>query len=207
MQIVPEIFKKVELAEAKLLAVTKYFSPAETEKLFQSLSHEAVVLAFGENRIVQIRGKNIPRAQLHFIGNVQSRAIPDIAARCSVVHSLCSVKHAALFSQQENVPAVFIQINISGEEQKSGIAPEDLKQFLSDIDSLHLEIQGISAMGVREYTEIQKRQEFKNLRDIRDMYLPGTKISAGTSHDFEIALEEGIDIVRIGRALWGMEDY
>ena len=202
MQIVPEILKKVELAGAKLLAVTKYFSPAETEELFQLLSHEAVVWALGENRIAQIREKNIPRAQLHFIGNIQSRDIPDIAAHCSVVHSLCSVKHAAIFSQQENVPAVFIQINISGEEQKSGITPEDLKQFLSDIASFHLEIRGISAMGAGEYTESQKRKEFKILRDIRDTYLPGTHISAGTSRDFEIALEEGIDIVRIGRSLF-----
>ena len=205
MQIVPEILKKVELAGAKLLAVTKYFSPAETEELFQLLSHEAVVLALGENRIAQIREKNIPREKLHFIGNIQSRDIPDIAAHCSVVHSLCSVKHAALFAQQENVPAVFLQINISGEEQKSGIAPEDLEQFLSDIASFHLEIRGISAMGAGTFTEEEKKQEFQMLRQIRYQYFPGKSISAGTSRDFEIALEEGIDIVRIGQALWGMK--
>jgi hypothetical protein len=205
MQIVPEILKKVELAGAQLLAVTKYFSPEETQELFQSLSHEPVVLAFGENRIAQIREKNIPQEHLHFIGNIQSRDIPEIAAHCSVVHSLCSVKHAALFSQQENVPAVFLQIHISREEQKSGIAPNELDQFLSDISSFNLEILGISAMGTGIFTRKEKQKEFRDLIEIRNKFLPGKKISAGTSRDFEIALEEGIEIVRVGQSLWGMK--
>jgi uncharacterized pyridoxal phosphate-containing UPF0001 family protein len=201
MQIVPEILKKVELAGAKVLAVTKYFSPEETSMLVSQLKQEAVVLGFGENRIADIRGKSFDRSDLHFIGNIQSRDIPDIARYCSVVHSLCSLKHAEIFAQQKEVLDVFIQINISREEQKSGIMPEKLEQFLQDITSLSLNIVGISAIGAGDFTPHQKRKEFQELVSLRNSFFPGTKISAGTSRDFEIALEEGIEIVRIGQAL------
>ncbi len=204
MQIVPEILKKVELAGARLLAVTKYFSPEETRALFPILNYEPVVLALGENRIAQIQEKNIPREKLHFIGNIQSRDISEIAKRCSVVHSLCSVKHAELFSQQTDVPAVFIQINISREKQKSGIDPDHLETFLQKIQEFHLEIQGISAIGAGEFRPDQKRKEFRELVSLRNTYLPGKSISAGTSRDFEIALEEGIEIVRVGQALFSL---
>ena len=204
MQIVPEILQKVELAGAHILAVTKYFSPRETQKIFSALKSCPVVLALGENRITQICEKNIPRNFMHFIGNIQSRDIPEIAKRCSVIHSLCSLKHAKLFSQQENVPAVLLQINISGEEQKSGILPEDFAQFLSDISLLNLDIKGISAMGSGIFTYEEKQKEFHTLVSLRDMYLPGKSISAGTSRDFEIALEEGIEIVRVGQSLFSL---
>lgn len=205
MQIVPEIIKKVELAGAQLLAVTKYFSPQETHECVSQLQENPVVLAFGENRVMDMKKKNIEKESVHFIGNIQSRDIPDIAAGCSVVHSLCSLKHARIFSQQESIPSFFIQINISGESQKSGISPNIIESFLEDISCLNLDIKGISAIGRGVFDEEAKRREFQELVRLRDTYFPGKNISAGTSRDFEIALEEGIDIVRIGRALWGMK--
>lgn len=202
MQIVPEVIQKVELAGAKLLAVTKYFSPSETESLFLQLQNSPTVIGFGENRITQIQGKNIPRPFLNFIGNVQSRDIPAISEKCSAVHSLCSLKHAQIFSQQPEVPAFYVQINISREEQKSGIMPENLEKILSDISSLKLNILGLSAIGAGDFTPEQKRTEFRELITLRDTFLPGKSISAGTSRDYEIALEEGIDLVRIGQSLF-----
>lgn len=202
MQIVPEILKKVELAGAQLLAVTKYFSPEETVSFVSQLKKEKVILGFGENRISDIRKKSFVREDLHFIGNIQSRNIPDIARYCSVVHSLCSVKHAENFTKQKEVPAVFIQINISHEARKSGILPEELAQFLADISHFNLNIEGISAIGAGEFDDHQKRKEFQELVSLRDRFLPGKKISAGTSRDFEMALEEGIEIVRVGQSLF-----
>lgn len=202
MQIVPEILKKVELAEAQLVAVTKYFSPEETLEIFNELSSSLTVWALGENRIVDIRQKNIPREKLHFIGNIQSRDIPEIAERCSVIHSLCSLKHAEIFSKQPVVPEVFLQVNVSREPQKSGISPEDVPAFLHTIQAFGLNILGISAMGVGDFEEDQKRAEFRELIHLRDTFFPGKRISAGTSRDFELALEEGIDVIRVGQALF-----
>ncbi len=203
MQIVPEILKKVELAGAQLLAVTKYFSTDETEKIVRELSLHPVVLGFGENRIAVIQEKNILQEKLHFIGNIQSRDISEISKHCSVVHSLCSMKHAEIFAKQPLIPTIFIQVNISREKQKAGILPENLEQFLADISQLNLIIAGISAIGKGNFVEEEKRKEFRELRALRDTFLPGKVISAGTSCDFEIALEEGIEIVRVGKALWG----
>ena len=202
MQIVPEVLKKVELAGAQLVAVTKYFSPEETEKLVHELIDCPSVFGFGENRSAVLSQKNIPREKLHFIGNIQSHMIPLIAEHCSVVHSLCSVKHAALFAKQKNIPEFFIEVHISHESQKSGIAPEQLEQFLQDIAPFNLSLLGISAMGAGDFCEDEKRNEFRKLILLRDTYLPGKKISAGTSRDFEIALQEGIEVVRIGQALF-----
>ena len=202
MQIVPEVIKKVELAGAKLVAVTKYFSAEETTEVLNQLKENTVFLALGENRITQIKDKNIPRELLHFIGNIQSRDIPDIAQNSSVVHSLCSIKHAEIFAKQEQVPSFYLQVNISREPQKSGIMPEDLGKFLQEIDHLKLDIKGISAIGAGDFNLASKRKEFQELISLRDKFLPGKSISAGTSRDYEIALEEGIDLVRVGQALF-----
>jgi len=202
MQIVPEILKKVELAGAKVLAVTKYFSPEETASLVSQLQREKVIIGFGENRITDIQNKSFSREDLHFIGNIQSRDIPDIARYCSVAHSLCSVKHAEIFAKQKKIPTFFIQINISREKQKSGIFPEDIERFLKDTSGFELNIEGISAIGAGEFNEDNKRKEFQELISLRDTFFPGKNISAGTSRDFEIALEEGIDIVRVGQGLF-----
>ncbi len=202
MQIVPEILKKVELAGAQLVAVTKYFSPEETNKIVSYLRNTETIIGFGENRVSQISEKNIERKKMHFIGNIQSRDIPQISKHCSVIHSLCSVKHAEILAKREELLAVFIQINISREPQKSGIMPEELESFLIKIQEYNLDIKGLSAIGAGEFNEKQKREEFRELIFLRNKFLPGKKISAGTSRDFEIALEEGIEIVRIGRALF-----
>jgi uncharacterized pyridoxal phosphate-containing UPF0001 family protein len=204
MQIVPETLKKVELAGAQLVAVTKYFSPKETEKLVHDLIICPAVFGFGENRSDVLSQKNIPREKLHFIGNIQSRNIPIIAEYCSVVHSLCSVKHAALFAKQKNIPSFFIEVNVSYESQKSGIYPDQLEQFLRDIAPFNLPLLGISTMGAGDFNEEGKQNEFRLLRSLRDTFLPGTRISAGTSRDFEIALQEGIEVVRIGQALFSL---
>jgi hypothetical protein len=141
---------------------------------------------------------------MHFIGNIQSRNIPDIVKHCSVIHSLCEVRHAEKLNELGKTK-VFIQINISREAQKSGILPEALPTFLESMSPFqNIEILGISAMGAGGFSDATKRAEFIGLKRLRDKYLPEGKISAGTSRDFEIALEEGIEIVRVGQAIFDL---
>ncbi len=210
MEIVPEIFEKVERAGSRLVLVTKYLNAEDTRAILENVHYsprcapsQPVVCNFwgvGENRMDQILEKNLPREMVHFLGNIQSRKISEIAKTCSVIHSLCSLEHANLFSRQPMPPSVFVQVNISRAPQKQGIFPEDLGDFVTELKKLPIEILGISALGAEEFTRSEKQAEFRRLKILRDQFLPGKKISAGTSLDFEIALEEGIEVVRIGRA-------
>ncbi|MCF7918211.1 alanine racemase [Candidatus Gracilibacteria bacterium] len=118
-------------------------------------------------------------------------------------HSLYS--ESSPFSKGGGKLQVFLQINISREPQKGGILPEDFKTFLKQIQTFeNINILGISSMGAGEFTTDSKHQEFQELKDLRDKYLPYGKISAGTSRDWEIALEEGIDVVRVGQSLFNL---
>ena len=209
MKINQNILSKVKKAQGIILPVTKYFDPETTQTIWNQLKDEECVLALGENRIHEIIDKNLPREVVHFIGNIQSRKIPDIVKHCSVIHSLCDLNHAMTINKeiQKQKPSekysVFLQVNISNEPQKSGIMIKDFPSFLKEIQKLeYLKILGISAIGSGEFDEEIKRKEFQKLNEIRDDFLPSGEISAGTSRDYEMALEEGIDIVRVGQALF-----
>jgi len=206
MQINERVIQNVQKAGARLLAVTKYLTPAETYDVLEQLENDPAFLALGENRREALEKKNIPREKVHFIGNLQSRVLPDIAERVSVIHSLCSLKHAEILNEMNHPPAVFIQVNISGEDQKQGVVSSVLPDFVSELEQYkNLRVLGISAIGAGVFSLDEKREEFSRLKKLRDMYFPGKKISAGTSRDYLIALEEGIDIVRVGTELFSSQ--
>lgn len=202
MQIVPEILEKVEAAGAQIVAVTKYIPPNQVVVAWEFVKKHPCVLGIGENRAPRLTEIGLPRDELQFIGHIQSRQIPAIAIGAAAVHSLCDVRHAEIFARQPMPPAVWVQVNISGEPKKSGVESGALGEFLKSIEPLELDVRGLSAIGVGEFTLSEKIAEFRHLRQLRDDYLPGKKISAGTSRDFEVALGEGIEVVRIGTALW-----
>jgi len=204
MNIHTEVFEKVKKAKARILVVTKYLSPEDTHYFLEKVlpTYKSCIFGIGENRIERITEKNLPREVTHFIGNLQSKKIPEIARLCSTVHSLCSLSHAKILASGDRLPSVFIEVNISGSAKKQGIAPEELGDFLAQLQDLPLKVLGISAMGAGDFTESEKRAEFRRLIALRDEFLPGKSISAGTSRDFEIALEEGIDVVRVGERIF-----
>jgi uncharacterized pyridoxal phosphate-containing UPF0001 family protein len=207
MKINNEIFKSVERANSQILVVTKYFDAQKTNEILKKVCLQKSFLACGENRIEDLKKKNLSRENVHFIGKIRSKNIADIFQFCSVIHSLESVKHAQTLNKlaetaNEKFP-VFLQLNIAQEPQKSGILSNDFPTFLSEILVLeNLDILGISALGLGEFTLQGKQNEFSLLQKIRDEFLPNKKISAGTSRDFEIALAQKIEVVRIGRALF-----
>ncbi len=204
MKIVPEIFEKIESAHSQVVVVTKYFDALQTKEVLPQLKKQLSFLALGENRIGDIGAKNIPKKYVHFIGNIQSRNVASIVKHCSVVHSLCNEKHAKKINKIGKMD-VFVQVNISRELQKSGILPEDLPAFLEILKAFKkITVLGISAMGAGGFSIESKRAEFIGLKRLRDKHIPEGKISAGTSRDFEIALEEGIDIVRVGQAIFDL---
>ena len=195
-----EVFEKVKNAGKKILVVTKYWDEKKTLKILQSCEEEFPdeFLALGENRIEAIKEKNLPREKVHFIGNIQSRKIPEIVSYCSTIHSLASLKHAQKIEKQWINTQAFIQIRLDPNKD-IGVSEFELSEFLKDCkDFKNLKIIGIAGMGSWKFSEQEKRDEFQTLISLRNTYIPNWLISAGTSRDYEIALEEWIDIVRVG---------
>lgn len=195
-----EVFKNVHHAGKRILVVTKYWDTEKTKAILASCEkkYPEIFLALGENRIEKIQEKNLPREKVHFIGNIQSRKIPEIVKYSSTIHSLASLKHAQQIDKQWLPIQAFIQIKLD-EHKDIWITESQLPGFLESCKIFkNLKIIGLAGMWVWEFSEQEKRDEFYKLISLRNTYLPKGYISAGTSRDYEIALEAWIDIVRVG---------
>lgn len=207
MELNTDILEKVRAHKGKLLAVTKYLTPKETHQVFEILSADwaDVFWGVGENRgeALEDKARFIPREKMHFIGNIQSKKIAEIAQYCSVLHSLDHLKHAQKFANTPYDMRFFVQVKLDP-EKKTGVTPQNLASFLEDLSKIFSaeKIIGLSGMGQGNFLERDKREEFQLLQRLRGQHLPHGEISAGTSRDFEIALDEGIEVVRVGKGLF-----
>jgi hypothetical protein len=177
---------------------------------------------FGENRVQELAGKvsalaDLRGASFHLIGHLQSNKTTKAAEIFDAVDSLDSAKLAerlnAAAEKLGKTLDLLIEINVGGEEAKSGIAPDspELESILSGAPAwTNLRIRGL--MTVPPFTENPEgaRQYFRQLRELRDRLaarvLPSVKLdvlSMGMSHDFEVAIEEGSTCVRIGTSIFG----
>lgn len=180
-------------------------------------------LHFGENRAkaLEDRMKSIPDESIewHFIGNLQTNKIKYMAHRVNwiqSVHKKKALKEIEKRASQENrIINALIQVNISEEDQKSGCAPEDLEKILQYGQSLkHTRVRGL--MGMATFTDNHDvvRPEFKLLKQLSDEHqhlndgaVNLEHISMGMTNDFDVAIEEGATIVRIGTAIFGERNY
>jgi len=195
-----EVCKKIQLHKKKILIVTKYWDQEITLQIQKEAKENYPDIYFGiwENRTNILQEKNLPRENTHFIGNIQSREIKNITRLCSTIHSLSSIKHAKKIENQNVKIQAFIQIKLD-ETKNIWISEEELSEFiLACKDFKNLKIIWISGMWAADIQESEKREEFRKLIHIRDQYMPQWLISAGTSRDYQIALEEWIDVVRVG---------
>ncbi|MCI9129307.1 MAG: YggS family pyridoxal phosphate-dependent enzyme [Eggerthellaceae bacterium] len=199
-----------------LLAVSKTVDVEGAREAFQAGAH-----AFGENRPDELvkKATALPEAEWHFIGNIQSRRIPDIVAHASLIHSLDSLKHANKISSEAaklgKVQDVLIEVNVSGEESKSGASPDEAPNLVQEVASLpNVRVRGLMTMAPRG-DEAAARAAFVGLAGLMDQ-IRGTldpkvagafdQMSAGMSEDWLLAVEAGSTIVRIGRAIFS-EDF
>jgi PLP dependent protein len=204
-------------ADIMLMAVSKTFPPGLIRE-----AYDAGIRVFGENRVQEFAGKagavsDLADAEWHLIGHLQSNKAAKAVELFGAVDSLDSVRLAERLNSFAEAAGktlpVLIEINVGGEEAKSGIAPgsEELEQILQGAPRWkNLAIRGL--MTVPPYTEDPEgaRAYFRQLREIRDgigaRRLPSVSmevLSMGMSHDFEIAIEEGSSCVRIGTAIFG----
>lgn len=203
-----EIFENLDATESKVLVVTKYHSPEDTESLINALGEKYadVIEGFWENRIEDIKQKNIPREICHFIGNIQTKEIKLITQYCSVIHSVDNIKHIKkleeICEKQGNWIEIYLQINLD-ETKPGGIQIKEIPEFLEFIGELdNVSLVWFSAIWKAECSEDEKKEEFQTLLDLRNKYLQNGFVSAGTSRDYKIALDMWVDVVRVGKAIY-----
>lgn len=172
---------------------------------------------FGENRPDQLvpKAAAFPEARWHFIGNIQSRRIHDIVGSASLIHSLYQARHAEKIDKAAaelgKVQDVLIEVNVSGEASKSGVAPDEALDLVRFCEALpQVRVRGLMTMAPQGSPE-EARRAFEGLArlaaDIRsqlpdDQATAFTELSMGMSEDWPCAIECGATIVRIGRAIF-----
>jgi len=206
--------------EITLMGVSKTFP---VERIREA--HAAGLRVFGENRVQVFADKagslhDLADAEWHLIGHLQSNKAAKAAGLFGAIDSVDSVRLAEkLNGAAENACktlSILIEINVGGEDAKSGIAPasQELEQLLLGAPSWgNLKVRGL--MTVPPYSENpeEARPFFRHLREIRDQ-ISSRKLSAigmevlsmGMSHDFDVAIEEGSTCVRVGTAIFGLRE-
>ena len=172
---------------------------------------------FGENRVEQLveKAEEFPDRRWHFIGNIQSRRISEIVRCASLIHSLYQEKHALKINDAAaalgKIQDVLIEVNVSGEESKSGVSPDEAPSLVERcLKMKNLRVRGLMTMAPQGDMDAA-RACFAGLRELslklkESMGLPDAELfdqlSMGMSEDWRVAVEEGSTIVRVGRAIF-----
>ncbi|MEQ1762188.1 MAG: YggS family pyridoxal phosphate-dependent enzyme [Pyrinomonadaceae bacterium] len=195
-------------SEIKLIAVSKTHPPSVLREAIK-----AGVSVFGENKIQEAESKilNIGRntAEWHMIGHLQSNKARKAVQLFDIIHSVDSknlaqrLERTCVDDGRESL-AVLIQVDLAGEETKSGIAEADLPALIDYLKTCErLKLIGLMILPPFFDDPEATRPFFKRLREIRDELLPSGELSMGMSNDFEVAIEEGATIIRVGTAIFG----
>jgi len=173
-----------------VVAATKYVSVDEMGALAA-----AGIEVVGENRAQDLSAKHAAFGDAfrwHFIGHLQSRKAPLVSELCELCHSLSSESAA----RKLTIPAL-VEVNLSGEATKSGVAPEEVSALLE----LYPDVRGLMTMPPATGDPEDSRPYFRRLRELAEQH--GLReLSMGTSQDYRVAVEEGATFVRLGSILW-----
>ena len=161
---------------------------------------DAGIEVVGENRLQDLVAKHAAlgnRFRWHFIGHLQSRKAKEVSQLCELVHSLESVSAAKRLS----APAL-VEVNLSGEESKSGIPRAALPGFLREVAELGVEVRGLMTMPPLADDPERSRPFFRELRELAGEH-GLSELSMGSSQDYRVAAEEGATFIRVGSVLFG----
>jgi pyridoxal phosphate enzyme (YggS family) len=194
-----------DVSEVKLIAVTKNF---DSQAVRTAL--DCGLRDFGENRVQEASSKYAELADvrskisLHYIGHLQSNKIRDALQIVDIIHSVDTVHLAELISEKAGRPVpVFLQVNLAGEHAKYGFSRDALDTAVGSISALpNIVILGLMTIAPITNEAEEIRPLFASLRSLNSAY--GFKeLSMGMTDDFEVAVEEGATMIRIGRAIFG----
>jgi PLP dependent protein len=197
--------------EIELLAVSKTFPIEDIQE-----ATDAGQMLFGENKVQEALNKipHLPqKLRWHLIGHLQSNKIRKILPHVEVIHSVDSLKLASdvnrIAAELGLFARIYLEVNVGDEESKHGFSPEGLRETFGKIQELdRLRLQGLMCIPPFTPDVESSRPYFRTLRNLRDELqkeAPGSlpNLSMGMSHDFEVAIEEGSSLVRVGSAIFG----
>jgi pyridoxal phosphate enzyme (YggS family) len=202
-------------SEIKLIAISKNFGIEDINEAFN-----AGVRDFGENKAQELEGKFEElgdKITWHFIGNLQKNKVKYLVKSAEFIHSVTSLslaeeidKRAAKINKNQKI---LIQVKTSDEESKSGIADEKEVMELAFSCNKLANVSPVGLMTIAPFTNNKNliRQSFGYLRNLKEKLqaqgLSLKELSMGMTSDFEIAIEEGATMLRIGSAIFGQRDY
>ena len=197
---------------ARLITVSKQISVDRIEE-----ARAAGAVVFGENKIQEA----IPKIEQmgaegifwHFIGHLQKNKIKFLDERFDLIHSVDSFelaeKIAKHYHSENRVQRILLQVNVSGEAAKFGMEPKELEKQMAEFFQLQgIKVEGLMTIPPFDSDPENSRRHFSRLRELREQYekqngLPLNELSMGMSNDFEVAVEEGATLVRVGTAIFG----
>ena len=198
-------------SEIELVAVSKTY-PLE---LIREASESGQEI-FGESRIQEALPKIslLPsRLRWHFIGHLQSNKVRKILPLFELIHGVDKLSTARdidrIGAELGLFPRVLLEVNVSGEESKQGFEPKNLEAIISELLSMpRLQVEGLMTMAPLSPEAESSRRYFSALRELRDRLakqtgIPLSSLSMGMSGDFEVAVEEGATLCRVGSAIFG----
>jgi hypothetical protein len=184
-----------------IVAVTKGFGPDTCRAALAAGLH-----VLGENRVHEaiLKMEEVPGAEWHLIGHLQTNKVRQAAGRFALIHSIDSVRLATEIARVEPKQAVLLEINVAREPQKHGADPDNAQETIKEIAS-HLELRGLMAMGPSQGDPAPAFRELRQMRDDAEQRLGKSLpvLSMGMSGDFEAAVAAGSTMVRLGQALFG----
>lgn len=197
--------------DVTVIAVTKAVSLARTQEAL-----EAGILDLGENRPEGLVAKQqeITGATWHYIGTLQTRKVRQVINSIHYLHSLDRLSLATEINKRaEQRVKCFVQVNVSGEDSKHGLAATEVIEFIESLATMDkIEVVGLMTMAPLNADEQQIRTVFRDLKQLQQQvaalqlpFAPCKELSMGMSNDYTIAIEEGATYVRIGTALVGNE--
>jgi pyridoxal phosphate enzyme (YggS family) len=198
-------------SEVTVIAVTKTVTAAVLRE-----AYDHGVRDFGENRVQEAQPKIAEVSSLlspapvwHMIGHLQTNKAKTVVGIFDIIHSIDSLRLATAVNERlgdKRLP-VLLEVNVAGEETKGGLAMSEVEAVLRQVSSLaNLEVKGLMTIAPLVDDPEEVRPVFRALRQLRDA-LGLAHLSMGMTDDFEVAIEEGATMVRIGRAIFGERRY
>lgn len=222
---IQEVFEKVELAcqrsgrkteEIKILGATKGVD-VQTIRCANQLG----IKVFGENRVQEFLSKfsELSDVEWHFIGRLQTNKIKYIFDKVRLIHSIDKLEQIEELEKRcskiDKIIDVLIEVNIADEKTKGGVLPQKIDELIESITHCkYVQLKGFMAVPPAEDDEKTLRKYFRNMKEIFEKYknlnynnVNIEVLSLGMSNDFEIAIEEGSNLIRIGTKIFGERRY